>query len=511
MRDFPRQSMADVFLSYASEDHEQAARLANALQAHGWSLWWDRHISVGQAFDDAIERALEEARSVVVLWSKSSAASEWVRSEAAAAAERGILCPARLDAVKLPLEFRRRQTIDLSNWNGDEAHPGFVALCSRIGVLTGRPVPEPASITPQPRPARASHADRRRWAVAPLVLLCILAAGAVWWWLDRLSPEELGKALVVAAARADAAAVRSLIADGADLRQAGPPALRAAVNLIGTSDLDISPESQARIIQALLEAGVDPNTRFEDGITALMFLASSRQELLPSIQVLLEQRADIHLKCECTFCRDGSHGCNALMMAATEGHFGAIKLLLDKGARLNDRTNDGTTALMMAREPDVVRLLLKQGADPNLRDKKGATALLTAVDAAIEEDGILALIEAGADVRAADEAGRTALALAAERGWDSVLRLLLDKGADIDAATAKGMTPLMLAAVRGRADSVRLLLEHGAVLNKQNLGGKTALQLAQERLEGDVRDEIVHALKTADARKPRATTRQEGR
>jgi adenylate cyclase len=83
--------VADVFVSYASEDREAARKLASGLGACGWSVWWDRRIIAGQAFDQAIERELESAKSVVVLWSKNSIASEWVKNEAAVAAERGVL------------------------------------------------------------------------------------------------------------------------------------------------------------------------------------------------------------------------------------------------------------------------------------------------------------------------------------------------------------------------------------------------------------------------------------
>jgi hypothetical protein len=135
--------MADVFISYASEDRERAGKLASALSAHGWSVWWDRKIIAGQAFDIAIERELESAKSVVVLWSKHSIESEWVKNEASVAAERGILVPALIDEVKLPLEFRRKQTADLTGWQGDPLHGGLQSLCEGIAALMGSEAPHP--------------------------------------------------------------------------------------------------------------------------------------------------------------------------------------------------------------------------------------------------------------------------------------------------------------------------------------------------------------------------------
>ncbi len=153
--------MSDVFISYASEDREQAGRLAHAFEALGWSVWWDRKIITGQAFDQAIEHELETARSVVVLWSPHSVASEWVRNEAAAAAERGVLLPALIAPVRLPLEFRRKQTADLGDWQGDAHNAGFQAVCDGIKALLGRSPqnpPPPLPKRPPPWPAQLKWA-----------------------------------------------------------------------------------------------------------------------------------------------------------------------------------------------------------------------------------------------------------------------------------------------------------------------------------------------------------------
>jgi TIR domain len=102
------------------------------LNGHGWVVWWDRKIIPGNKFDEVIEQHLETAKSVVVLWSEASVRSEWVKNEAAVAAERGVLVPALIDHARLPLEFRRKQTANLVGWRGDPAHPEFESLCEGI-------------------------------------------------------------------------------------------------------------------------------------------------------------------------------------------------------------------------------------------------------------------------------------------------------------------------------------------------------------------------------------------
>src|SRR5262245_48832425 len=86
----------DVFLSYARQDQTQAYEIAKALQTEGVSVWWDTNIVPGQRFDKTIEAALAAARSVVVLWSQVSVASDWVRNEATVGMDRRILIPVLL-------------------------------------------------------------------------------------------------------------------------------------------------------------------------------------------------------------------------------------------------------------------------------------------------------------------------------------------------------------------------------------------------------------------------------
>ena len=70
--------MSQVFISYSSTDRDRARRLAEAVEAAGYSVWWDRQIVPGEMFDEAIETALDQSACVVVIWSSASVRSECI-------------------------------------------------------------------------------------------------------------------------------------------------------------------------------------------------------------------------------------------------------------------------------------------------------------------------------------------------------------------------------------------------------------------------------------------------
>jgi hypothetical protein len=125
----------EIFLSYASSDRATAQAVAAALSALGWSVWWDRTIPPGKSFDQVIEAALDTAKCVIVLWSKASVSSDWVKSEASEGARRRILIPALIEDITIPLEFRRIQAASLVGWNSSSTHPGFESLARSVTAL----------------------------------------------------------------------------------------------------------------------------------------------------------------------------------------------------------------------------------------------------------------------------------------------------------------------------------------------------------------------------------------
>lgn len=106
--------MADVFISYAREDEPFVHQLADVFLNQGFSVFWDRKIAVGQTWRSVISRELHDARCVVVVWSNSSVASDFVAEEADDGKSRGILHPVLSEKVQVPLGFRSIQCADLT-------------------------------------------------------------------------------------------------------------------------------------------------------------------------------------------------------------------------------------------------------------------------------------------------------------------------------------------------------------------------------------------------------------
>jgi adenylate cyclase len=130
--------MADVFVSYARSDKIRVAPLVAAIEARGWSVWWDPEISPGQEFDRQITTALKTAAAVVVVWTPTSVESRWVRGEARDAADRGVLVPVRFDGAELPIDVRAIHTTDLDGWGENPQSPQVQELLRALGAIIAR-------------------------------------------------------------------------------------------------------------------------------------------------------------------------------------------------------------------------------------------------------------------------------------------------------------------------------------------------------------------------------------
>jgi TolB-like protein/Flp pilus assembly protein TadD len=132
------QKPATLFLSYARADRAWAEKLADALNEAGYTIWWDALIEGGVQFAASIRQALESADAVVVLWSRHSVESDWVRDEAAVGRERHKLVPLSLDGTPPPLGFGQYQAINLSHGRGRTDRKELAAIERAIALVAGQ-------------------------------------------------------------------------------------------------------------------------------------------------------------------------------------------------------------------------------------------------------------------------------------------------------------------------------------------------------------------------------------
>jgi adenylate cyclase len=157
--------MADVFVSYARSDKARVAPLVAAIEAQGWSVWWDPEIMPGQEFDSQIVAELAIATAVLVVWTPTSVKSRWVRGEAREAADRGILVPVRFEGISLPIDVRAIHTTDLDD-SVDSAQ--VQELLRALGAMISR---QRASQSPTTNSAPAWSDDKTGPA---RVAICVL-------------------------------------------------------------------------------------------------------------------------------------------------------------------------------------------------------------------------------------------------------------------------------------------------------------------------------------------------
>lgn len=132
-------SASNVFISYKAEDRQRLVPLVAALEAEGFSVWWDARIGGGANWRQEIERHLDAASCVIVAWSKRSVGPEghFVRDEASRALKLGTYLPVLLDAVDPPLGFGEVQAISLLGWRGKSSNPGLIALLNAVRARLG--------------------------------------------------------------------------------------------------------------------------------------------------------------------------------------------------------------------------------------------------------------------------------------------------------------------------------------------------------------------------------------
>lgn len=154
-----------------------------------------------------------------------------------------------------------------------------------------------------------------------------------------------------------------------------------------------------------------------------------------------------------------------LMLASGRGHLPAVRLLISRGAEVNETNRFRQPPLLYAvrgNHISTVNFLLGHGAQPNLLMANGDSILGEAATGSIDLRICRALIKNGADPCLANKMGSTALHVAAFQGRKDVAELLVRAGADVNHRDRHGLGPLSCAISRKHEDLVLLLLKNGA-------------------------------------------------
>ena len=215
---------------------------------------------------------------------------------------------------------------------------------------------------------------------------------------------------------------------------------------------------------------------------------------LPAIEAALAEGTDVNAQ-------DDEVGLAPLAWAALHGQTEAMRLLIEKGADVNARSEDGNTPLHVAAflgQAEAAKLLIDNGADINARDEDGETPadvlktdpgtttfIASMLGINLRQEGKFAALKNGrqdiAKLLHVDETVLTATTLweAAYTGNLSFVKQALADGADANAREPQNETPLLtLAALMGHADIAELLIENGAAVNALGGDGGTALHAA---------------------------------
>jgi tetratricopeptide (TPR) repeat protein len=173
--------MADVFISYARSTARIAKAAARALTSDGYSVWMDEELPAHRAYADVISERLDEAKAVLVLWSREAAASHWVRSEANRAREKGTLVQASVDGTLPPMPFDQIQCADLKGWRGKQS-ASWIKLRDSIADLAS-----PSGVGDR---RKSSFPGLGRRSVIAGAAAAVVAAGAGYVGIRSLNKYE---------------------------------------------------------------------------------------------------------------------------------------------------------------------------------------------------------------------------------------------------------------------------------------------------------------------------------
>jgi ankyrin repeat protein len=274
--------------------------------------------------------------------------------------------------------------------------------------------------------------------------------------------------LAEAAMHEDAAAVRALIEQKADVNAVLPDGTTALHWAVNADDLDT--------VNLLIQAGSNVKAKDRYGFTPLYFACTNGSAAV--IRKLLDAGADPNAA--------DSGGEAALMTATRSGNIDAVKALLQRGAdvKAKDALTQQTALMWAVRSnfPAGVQIMLEYGAEINARTRTGKTPAIRPPGAGGGSHGV-GIVRSGwpeQGFQGETPGGMTPLLYAARDGRIDITRILIAAKADVQQADVNGITPLLMAITNNHLDTAKFLLENAAAPNAADWWGRTPLYAAIE-------------------------------
>jgi serine/threonine-protein phosphatase 6 regulatory ankyrin repeat subunit B len=287
-----------------------------------------------------------------------------------------------------------------------------------------------------------------------------------------------------------------------------------------TSLVQASDQGQFEEVDRLLSAGVSPNEETSEGVTPVF--AASAKGYDKIVKRLLDSKANVDAAVKKTFKSNKQitvKGTTPVMAALENGHSFVVYMLLSQEANVKLADENGLSPILIAAAKKDVKMLgdlIDRGAKVNDRTSSpfdqngetvfaGTTPLMAAV-ANNRDDNALLLMQKGADVKAVAKNGVDALFMASANGDEEMVKILLKKGAEPKNQTTQefksrekivflGSDALLAASDGGYTGVVKFLLKAGADPTASSQNGTTALMAASARGHLD----IVKVLLAAEA------------
>jgi ankyrin repeat protein len=231
-------------------------------------------------------------------------------------------------------------------------------------------------------------------------------------------------------------------------------------------------------MEKALASGADINGKDREGMTPLMHAAlRGNQEI---VEFLLKRRARVDLV--------DIFGVTALMQASWAGHAGIVADLVTAGAdpdlqsyidipRLKKKGVNALIGASMNGNIEIVKILLEKGAKVNQQDAEGQTALIHASKNGFP-DVVELLLSQGAKMEIKDQFGRTALTVATIHNQIEVVQILLEAGANVFTKDTNNLKPIVYASALDHGEIYAML--KSVMLRRPPVMGTTSFRRAPQ-------------------------------